>query len=107
MDNWDAFTLYRVDNYISVLDRRSLVQEEDVTTLHRRLHAATQNDNDWTLSPKTKFEYVPNHDSRHDDDAEAEALIEHLTSVTGVISVSLEMKSFNSRVHIHSDSTMN
>ena len=54
------------------------MEEEDVSTLHRWLHTSTQDDDDWTLRPEAKLEHVPYHDCGHDDDAEAESLVENL-----------------------------
>ena len=78
MHNWNALSFYRVDDDVAVHDWCPLVEEEYVPTLHRWLHTSTQYDDDWALSPKAKFEHVPYHDSRHDDDAEAECLVDDL-----------------------------
>ena len=78
MDDGDAFSLNWVDNYISVYDGGSLVKEKNVSALHGRFHTTTEDDNDWTLCPKAQFEDIPDHDSWHDNDAEAESLVENL-----------------------------
>ena len=57
------------------------MQKKYISTLHRGFHTSTKNDHNWTLSPKGKFEYIPNHDCGHDDDAKAKGLIGNLEPI--------------------------
>ena len=103
MHDWNALSFYRVDDDVAIYDWRPLVEEKDVSALHRRLHASTQDNDDWTLSPKAKLEHVPYHDSRHDDDAEAESLVDDLEQIIEVSTISESSISNSSPSNIERD----
>ena len=78
VDDWDVLTLKLVHYNITVLNWGVLGQEEDVASLHFRLHRPGEHDNDGALRPENELHHVPNHDCARDDQVKLQTLVDQL-----------------------------
>lgn len=70
----NVLTLELIDDDVADFDRCKFVEEQDVASLHRRLHAARKYHDYRAFSPKRKLQTVPDHHCRGHDQSERESL---------------------------------